>query len=99
MAEGKIKIFGEDNTAEYIKALLSKLERNVDLNFDGAINVRLRYSNKLTFLDIAPMDTRSFITSIKTKKDSEHTTLYWNPGCVQIQISDVVYQLRSINLY
>jgi len=95
VAEGRIRILEEENTAEYVKVLLDKLEKNVNFSFVGNINLKLYYPKTGPFfLDITPFDSRAHIVSLDTKENSENTYVYWFPGCIQIKLSDIVYQIR-----
>ncbi len=96
--EGKVHIFAEKNTQEYIKALLCKFEKNFGLSFEGSIDVHFYYpkhSPSISFIiDMAPSNPSSYIQSVNNKEDSEKSLIYSSMDCVQIRISDLLYQIR-----
>lgn len=97
--EGRIQIFAEKNTKEYVKAMLGKFDKNFGMSFEGNIDVRILYSKSGPFVvDMAPSDPSSYIQSVNNKDDSEKSVIFSSIDCVQIKMSDLIYQIRYFYL-
>ncbi|VVB82029.1 Uncharacterised protein [uncultured archaeon] len=99
--QGRINIFAVENTKEYVKALLSKFENNFGMEFEGNIDVRVLYSKSGPYsfaLDIAPSDNSSYILSVNSLENCEKSQIFCSIDCVQIKISDLIYQIRYSHL-